>query len=209
MSDEKRPYVKRKRAEDEAQTRARIAQAAMELHGSVGPAFTTISAVADRAGVRRATVYRHFADETALFAACSSRWLSQNPLPDIDGLRGIGDGDRRLAAALDLLYGYYRANAPMLFNVIRDAEASPALDQTLHGFRTWLQALAAILDDVLNDESDTADPQLRRAALGHALSFLAWHDLAFGQELPDDRARDVMCGMVRAASAPGGPRRPR
>ena len=199
MSDEKRSYVKRKRAEDEEKTRHRIAQAAVDLHGTVGPAFTTISAVADRAGVRRATVYRHFPDETALFQACSSRWLSQNPLPNTDKLAAIDNGEARLREALDLVYAYYRPNARMLFNVMRDAEASPALRETLHGFTAWLEQLKVILENGLGvQRKDEAN--LRGAALRHALSFSAWRAMTEEQGLSDVEARDLMCGMVRAAT---------
>ena len=198
MSDEKRSYIKRKRAEDEEKTRSRIAQAAVDLHGTVGPAFTTISAVADRAGVRRATVYRHFPDEAALFQACSSRWLSQNPLPATDKLAAIEDGKARLREALDLVYAYYRPNARMLFNVMRDAEDSPALRETLHGFAAWLDQLKELLEKGLGlQREDEAD--LCGAALRHALSFSAWRAMAEEQGLSDEEARDLMCGMVRAA----------
>lgn len=202
MSDEKRSYVKRKRAEDEEQTRRRIAQAAVDLHGSIGPAFTTISAVADRAGVRRATLYRHFPDEAALFGACSGQWLSQNPLPETAALADIADADARLRAALDLVYAYYRPNTRMLYNVIRDAEASPPLRETLQGFAGWLGLLQTLLEDgfVGQTEAETEeDSALWRAALGHALSFTAWRALTEEQGLSDAEARELMCGMVGAA----------
>src|SRR5215213_9482442 len=96
----RRPYRKRRRAQLEAETRLRITDAAIELHGSVGPARTTISAVADRAGVQRATVYRHFPDEEALFDACSSHWMAQHPLPNVEAWKAITDPDERLRLAL-------------------------------------------------------------------------------------------------------------
>src|SRR5919106_215329 len=77
-----RAYRKRLRAQQEAQTRRRITEAAVKLHGTVGPARTTIKGVADEAGVQRATVYRHFPTEESLFEACSSHWRSLNPPPD-------------------------------------------------------------------------------------------------------------------------------
>ena len=51
-----RTYQKKKRAEREAETRRRIVEATVALHTSVGPARTTISAVAAKAGVQRHTV---------------------------------------------------------------------------------------------------------------------------------------------------------
>src|SRR5215210_7954708 len=110
----RRPYRKRRRAELEAVTRLRIAEAAVDLHGSVGPARTTISAVAERAGVQRATVYRHFPDEDALFDACSSHWMAQHPLPDPTAWAAIENPDQRLRVALGELYDWYADGEHML-----------------------------------------------------------------------------------------------
>src|SRR5215204_3933505 len=106
MTDEKRPYTKKRRAELEAETRRRITKTAVELHGTLGPARTSISAIARRAGVRRSTVYRHFPDEATLFAACSAQWAGENPVPDLERWALIEDPDERLQVALDELYGY-------------------------------------------------------------------------------------------------------
>src|SRR6476646_9149441 len=95
MSDQKRPYTMRRRAELEEETRRRITESAVELHEELGPAQTSISAIADRAGVRRSTVYRHFPDEDALFAACSAHWRAANPPPDPSLWSAIADVDER------------------------------------------------------------------------------------------------------------------
>ena len=108
----KRAYRKRRRAEQEEETRLRITEAAVDLHGSVGPARTTVSAIAERAGVQRATVYRHFPDEEALFAACSSHWAALNPPPDPAVWAEIADPDQRLRGALAELYSWYGDNRP-------------------------------------------------------------------------------------------------
>src|SRR6186997_1609303 len=106
MSDGKRKYEKKRRAEAEAQTRRRITESAVELHGSLGPARTSMSAVAERAGVRRSTLYRHFPDERALFGACSAHWGQANPPPDLGPWRAVVDPGERLDAALAELYAY-------------------------------------------------------------------------------------------------------
>src|SRR3954447_13415942 len=127
MSEQKRPYRKRARAEHEAQTRRRITESAVELHGTIGPARTSISAVAERAGVRRSTVYRHFPDEAALFEACSTHWAVANPVPDLAELGTIEDPDARLQAALGELYGFYRRNESMLAHLYRDERPLPTV----------------------------------------------------------------------------------
>src|SRR6476659_2729549 len=85
MSDKiptKRKYELKQRAAEMAETRLRITEAAVELHGTVGPARTTVSAIAERAGVQRHTVYRHFPTDADLFAACSAHYVAAHPLPD-------------------------------------------------------------------------------------------------------------------------------
>ena len=105
-----------------AETHLRITEAAIELHGTVGPSRTTMSAVAERAGVERRTLYRHFPTETELFEACSTHYFAANPWPDLDGWRAIRDPRERLERALDEVYAYYERTEPMLANVLRDAE---------------------------------------------------------------------------------------
>src|ERR1044071_4661021 len=100
MSDEKRPYRMQRRAELEEETRLRITESAVALHEEVGPAHTTISAIAERAGVRRSTVYRHFPDDESLFAACSSHWRAANPPPDPRAWSSIADPAARMRTAL-------------------------------------------------------------------------------------------------------------
>src|SRR4051812_20414721 len=125
MTDEKRPYRKKRRAELEEQTRLRITESAVELHGTLGPSRTSMSAIAERAGVRRSTLYRHFPDEVAVFVACTTHWRAANPQPDLDEWIAIGDPDERLGTALAELYAYYRQAGQMLDNMHRDEELVP------------------------------------------------------------------------------------
>ena len=81
-----RTYTLTRRAEQQAETRRRIVEAAVELHGSVGPALTSISMVAERAGVQRHTLYAHFPDERSLQLACSGLFAERAPLPDAETL---------------------------------------------------------------------------------------------------------------------------
>ena len=140
-----RPYRLKKRAETMAETRQRIAEAAVELHGTVGPSRTTLSAVADKAGVQRHTVYRHFPTESDLLGACSAHFFAQHPLPVIEPWRQIDAPRRRLRQALDDLYGYYASTERMFSNVLRDAELIEALGPVLVPMNEYLDEAVRVL----------------------------------------------------------------
>lgn len=167
-----RPYVKRLRADSESETHDRIVEATVALHEELGPARTTISAIAERAGVQRLTVYRHFPDESALIAACSARWSGRMPFPDLDAIE-IADPRRRARAILLALYRFYRAGDRMLTKVIADAHDMPVV-------RRELAPLAEYLERVVG-ELERAWPQRsshRRTTLEHAVQFPTWKSLA-------------------------------
>jgi AcrR family transcriptional regulator len=195
---ERRHYRKRRRAELEEETRLRITEAAVELHGSVGPARTTISAVAERAGVQRATVYRHFTDEAALFDACSSHWMERHPLPDLSAWDAIADPDARLRSALRDLYGWYARGEYMLEKTTRDVTLVPALQPSMDAFAAWL---GPATDSLVRGRPERGARRRRvRAAVGHALSFGTWRSLVREQGLPEPEASELMAGLVSAAA---------
>ena len=128
VSSQKRKYELKARAETQEATRARIAAAAASLHQEVGIAKTTVADIARRAGVQRLTVYNHFPDLAALLPACSAHWMTERPMPDLEPSLGLEDPVDRLRAALTLLYGWYRENAPMLRAVVGERASVPELD---------------------------------------------------------------------------------
>jgi AcrR family transcriptional regulator len=196
-SGERRPYRKRRRVQLEAETRLRITEAAVDLHGSVGPARTTISAVADRAGVQRATVYRHFPDEEALFDACSSHWMAQHPLPNPAPWAKIDDQDERLRVALGELYEWYEHGEYMLERTTRDVALVPALRPSMEAFRGWLDAAA---DAILRGRPERGARRRRvRAVVRHALAFETWRSLAIHQGLPRSEMIELMAALASAA----------
>ena len=197
MSNQRRKYTKRRRAESEQETRQRITEAAVALHGSVGPARTTISAVAENAGVQRATVYRHFPDDESLFAACSGHWVAMNPPPDPARLSGASDPTTRLRRALADTYAYYGRTEAMAENVLRDA---PLVDAMAKPVAMRLAYFEAFVDAVVAGRPERGDKRRRvKAAIAHALSFPTWRSLVREQGLEDDEAVAVMAAMVEAA----------
>jgi AcrR family transcriptional regulator len=199
MSDQKRKYEKKRRAEAEAQTRRRITESAVELHGSLGPARTSMKAVADHAGVPRSTVYRHFPDEEALFGACSAHWAAENPPPDVTAWERIEDPDERLEVALGELYAYYRRAGGMLDKLLRDEATVPMVAEL---FAPFHQFMAAITEILIRGRGLRGKARNRvRAAIGHAISFSTWQQLTGEGGLSDADAAELMRRLVGAAAA--------
>ena len=188
----------RKRADDVALTHQRIIEAAVRLHGTVGPTATTISSLAKEAEVTRLTVYRHFPNDLELFAACSQHWASSQVLPDPRAWRKLGDPELRLRASLSDLYRFYREGEPMLTNVRRDRASLPAelLEQT--------DATEARFCDVLLKPFAVRGNRRKRlrAVLGHAVSFWTWRSLCLEQGLSNREATEAMTAMVMATAGP-------
>jgi AcrR family transcriptional regulator len=189
-----RTYQKRRRAELEAATRGRIAEAAVQLHGSVGPARTTVSAVAERAGVQRATVYRHFPDETSLFTACTQLWLDQNPMPDVREWTRISPPEDRLRVALTELYAWFAQTEQMLELIIRDVGVVPAMQASFAGMGIYLDAAAEAL--LRGRPQRGAARRRTRAAIGHAVAFETWRSLVRRQRLEATAAVEMMVALI-------------
>jgi AcrR family transcriptional regulator len=190
-----RRYRKRRRAELELETRHRIAEATAKLHGAVGPAQTTVSAIADEAGVQRSTVYRHFPDDQALFDACTAHFYGRHPMPDIERWASIADPDERLHRALTDLYAWYGETEDMLSNTQRDAAYVPA--PTRARFLGYFKAAREML---IRGRQERGRPRARvAAATGHAIAFATWRSLVREQGLDDGEAVDMMARTVAEA----------
>jgi AcrR family transcriptional regulator len=198
MTDQKRPYKMKRRAELERATRERITESAIHLHGTLGPARTSMGAVASHAGVRRSTVYRHFPDEMALFQACSAHWRAANPLPDLASWAAIEDADERLRLALRELYAFYRSSRGMLENLYRDEALSAPVASLFGRYRDYLEAART----ALMAKRGVRGGARRRvsAAIGHALAFATWRSLAIDQELDDDEVVELMQSLIATAA---------
>ena len=188
-----RKYELKRRAERQAETRQRIVDAAIDLHTAVGPARTTLSAIAARAGVQRHTLYAHFPTETDVMDACSGHYMAEHPPPDPELWRRTADPWERLEAALGELYAWFAANEPMLANVIRDREIHELTRRTLERHMgPWGAAAWGALTEGL--PMDGPAPAL----LALALEFGTWRSLAGSGLSPADAAR-VMAAAARCA----------
>jgi AcrR family transcriptional regulator len=192
-----RPYRKRRRAELEAETRQRITEATMHLHGEVGPAQTTVSAIADRAGVQRATVYRHFPDMGSLIEACSTHWMTLNPPPDLEAWAAIEDPERRLRTGLGEVYAWYEQTESMIVLLNRDRGTVPELDERMRLRDAYLAAAAEILAQGRPERG--ARRRRAKAALAHGLEFDTWRSLVRRERLSRAEAVELVAGMVGSA----------
>ena len=176
-----RKYELKQRAERLTATRTRIVEATVELHDSLGPSRTTISAIAERAGVQRLTVYRHFPDERTLFQACSIR---------------LDPGKNPSDTALAEIYAFYRATEGMTGNILRDLPDSPVLQEVAAPLIEYWQTARDVLDRGWKIRGHKR--ALLRAAIGHAVDFETWRSLTGREGLDDVAAAEAMVRLARA-----------
>jgi AcrR family transcriptional regulator len=187
-----RTYTLKRRAEQQAGTRRRIVEAAVELHGSIGPALTTISMVAERAGVQRHTLYAHFPTERSLFLACSGLALERDPLPDVEAWRAIKNKGELLRVGLRAIYDWYERNAELAACIFRDAEYHALTrEMTVMRIAPHMAAYHEVLGAKLSSK--------QRALLQLALSFFTWRTLVRESGLKQDAAVEAMVQAIACA----------
>jgi AcrR family transcriptional regulator len=201
MSNEKRRYELKARAEKQERTREAIVEATAALHEEVGPAQTTIAEVARRAGVQRLTVYNHFPEEKDLFQACQKHFLTLHPPPDVSEPMSDADPIERLRGVLASVYKRYRVTQAMTENIQRDRARVPALDELL---RATGDARSAELADTLAQAfaAPKAARKKVRATIALALDYWTWRRLTL-EGLDDDAAADLMVDAVTSVVGGG------
>lgn len=188
-----RSYTLKKRAEQQAETRQRIIKAAVELHSTLGPAATTFSMVAEKAGVQRHTLYAHFPNERALLMACSGDVEARDPIPDAAPWRDITDVTQRLTTGFSTIYAWFERNELLLANVVRDAECYSLVQEISRvRYAPAISAWHEVLGTELNGK--------QRAMLHLALSFYTWRSLTREAKLKSAVAVEAMVGAVKAAA---------
>src|SRR5262249_31035174 len=188
-----RTYTLKRRAEQQAETRLRIVEAAVDLHGRFGPALTTLSMIAERAGVQRHTLYAHFPDERSLFMACSGLAAERDPLPDAAPWRGIGDGRERLSVGLAAVYGWYQRHASLGACVMRDAEHHRLTQEIAEArFGPFMAAYHEVLGAHLTAKQN--------AMLHLALSYFTWRALVREAGLKQEAAVKAMVQAILCAN---------
>lgn len=189
----------RRRAELVDETRLRITEAAVRLHTTVGPANTSITGIAEEAGVTRLTVYRHFPDLDELFDACRGHWMSEHQPPDLAAWRAIPGLEDRARRAFADLYGWFGQNADDLYPINRDTMTMPAGAQEARRAES-----AATAGALVDDHAPEGPPGHRlRAVAGHLVGYWTWRSLVVEQGMTTDEAVDLAVRILTDAGPPG------
>jgi AcrR family transcriptional regulator len=192
----KRVYTLKRRAENQADTRRRIVEATVDLHSELGPARTSVSAIAERAGVQRHTVYAHFPTERNLALACSGLALERDPLPDVKAWRTVDDPELRIRRGLTEVYAWYGRNSALAACVLRDAEVH-ALTREMAQLR-----IGARMEEFQRALASGFRPsRTLQAALTLALAFNTWRSLVEDSKLSASAAVDLVASAVVCAAA--------
>jgi len=171
----KRKYQQNRRADQAQETREQIVQATVELHEKLGPARTSIKAIAEHAGVQRLTVYRHFPDEASLFMACTSHWLASHPMPAFSDWTGHDDPLQLTATALLDFYQHYRHNERMWTVAYRDVGEVEALQAPMAAVDGYLKQICDQLLTAWNVKAK--EKEQLSLTLRHGLRFSTWQSL--------------------------------
>lgn len=192
-----RKYELKQRALSQAETRQRIVEATVDLHRAFGPVRTTISAIAERAGVQRLTVYRHFPDERSLFRACSRHWVEVNPRPDPSAWAAVEDPEERLRMALGEIYAFFRRTEDMTAHILRDLQESAVLREVAAPLVQYWADVREVLRRGWGGSGGRR--KVVRAVVGHAVEFETWRSLVRRNGLSDAEAVEAMLSLARAA----------
>jgi len=195
----KRKYQMTRRAEQLAKTRRRIVEAAVDLHGSLGPARASYAAIVTKAGVERKTAYNHFPNEADLFRACSTHYQQTNPFPDPGPWRSIANPEDRLRTGLSALYSHYEKTERRWANILRDADIDPLVRAAAEYRFAYLTEVRDVLAIGLRVQGRRRLRLL--AAAGLAVDFHMRHSLIRTQGTDDQTAIELMVGLVRQAAA--------
>jgi AcrR family transcriptional regulator len=189
----KRQYKQKARAEQAQETRQLIVEATVMLHEELGPAQTSIKAIAEQAGVQRLTVYRHFPDETSLFKACSSHWLGLHPPPAVSDCEDAGDPVTQTSKTLLSFYHYYRQTERMWSSIYRDIDEVEALREPMSKFESYIDA---VRDELLSAWKVKAkDKNKLSLTLRHCLRYSTWRSLK-NDKLSDKKMVDLVMSWL-------------
>ena len=188
-----RSYRMRGRASAIAGTRDRIVEAAMVLQARHGLVATSYGAIAERAGVALATVYRHFPRLADLIPACAGTVHVLRPATPALAREIFGD-ERRPAARLELLLrgtcDCYARDGGWLHAARGEEDALPALREVA---RLQRENLLLLVRAALEGTGATERAVRLLVALVDFPFWKSLRDAGFGEQ----EAKDEVGALVR------------
>jgi AcrR family transcriptional regulator len=148
-----RKYDMTRRASAAAETRRRIVDATLELHGEQGIAATSWDDIAARAGVGVGTVYRHFPSLDELIPACGEITRERIALPDPSLFDGLDTPAERLEHLVREAFAIYERAAPQLRAIRSEPDVHPNVAEAGEAVEA---ALTALVDAAVEPAADRA-----------------------------------------------------
>ncbi len=185
-------------SDSQRERRQRLLDAARELATAGGYAAVTMHAVADRAQLARATVYRYFGSKDQLLTAVGAEWAREvtaeflSASGDGHGADGAGRPAEQAAAMLAAIMEHTAAELPLCTAVVSaviSGDRTAELErQALYGL--WMDRFEELLGDSV--------PAGERAEIIYVLGQLllaAFTSMCMLAQ-PLDRVRDMLTGAA-------------
>lgn len=186
----------RNRAASAAETRRRLIEATVALHGERGVLATRPADVAARADVALTTYYKHFPSLDDLVRACGGRLREMLPPPDPAGLAGLRRRPERIAAMVRTLFDDYELRERWLHMARAEERAVPALQHSMSAQRAVRDAFVQAALGESADQRETA------GVVAALVDFWAWRTLRREVGLSQAEAiRAVTVAVQRLAPA--------
>lgn len=203
-----RRYTSQRRDQAMADTRRRIVEAVVALHGEQGVQRTSYAQIAQRADVAVPTVYKHFPDLAELLGACIGHTAASAPTLTPDLFAGLDDTPARLDALVALLFARHAALSPWLRWAQHEAALVPELGaHARHGHERDLR----FIREALGPRFGTALPKALLALVDILTRYSAWETLTQDRGLSQNdaiaAARAAIAALLDASPPRNAPPR--
>jgi AcrR family transcriptional regulator len=192
-----RAYNIETRRKQQAELKAGIAAATVELHAAKGAIATSYADIARHAGVSLPTVYKHFPTLHELLQGCTAHVIAKAPQFPVEEILAAPDlpaAAELLVAAMEQQHLHFEP-----WNAWREDRVLPFLAEMADGYREMQSSFVARL------LAHHLGKRVRRemiAAGESVLSFDLWHRLVRSHGLPRPAARRVLVQFLLAVIEP-------
>ena len=137
-----RKYSSRRRTESAEHTRQSIVEAAVKMHEK---GITTLSAVAEEAGVSLPTVNKYFPTREDLFTACTGHVADTLDYPSPEALAAIEDRGERIQQLVEAVYTLHEETFGTAWTGYKLEDESPVMAQAMIDYENFIGVLVESL----------------------------------------------------------------